>query len=217
MGQAAAGWLTDPVLLDDPAGRLRLSEGGANIAFRFAAAQMGNVRARDDLKCGHVNLACATRTPTALPTWGHCGRLCLDLRDADRGWEVCKADHQDAYKNLPINPDQAPLCIVALRCPADGGGYGFPPLTLLFGAAAATLRYSCFSRILAAVACSFFGLPATNYFDDMGCALPDSLAIPGQKVFAAFCRMVGFLLNDRKAEMGGMRLSTDWRAPSRPR
>ena len=198
----AEGWLTDPVLIDGPNGLLRLSDGSVNIACRFAAAPMDKVRARGVLKYGHVNLACATRTPITLPTWGHIGQLFLDLRHADRDWEFFKAGHQDSYKNLPINPDQAPLCIVALRFPTDGEWCGFFPLTLLFGAAAAVMRYNCFSRIIAVISCSFFRLPALNYFDDLGCTLPDSISTPGQKVCPTFCWLVGFLLNGRKPKMG---------------
>ena len=109
--QVSAGWLAEPVLLDDPSGPLRLSQGSVNVAFRFPAARMDQVRARGDFKYGRVNLAYPKRPPIALPTWDHIGQLCLDLRDAGRDWKFSKADHQDAYKNFPINPDQAPLTV----------------------------------------------------------------------------------------------------------
>lgn len=173
--QVAAGWLTGPVLLGGPTGLLKLSDGEANIKFMFAVVQMDKVRACDDFKYGRVNMACAARTPITLPTWDRIGQLCLDLRDTDRDWEFFKVDRQDAYKNLPINPGQESLCIVALRWPKGGERCGFFPLALLFGAAAAVLLCNFFSRIVAVLACSLFGLPVLNYFDDLGCTRAESI------------------------------------------
>ena len=112
---------------------------------------MGKIRACDDLRYGCVNLGCDTRTPVSLTTWGHIGRIFLDLATAGQSWSFFKADHKAAYKNLPLNPEQADACVATLMYPPDGLWYGFRPRTLLFRPVAATLGYNCFSRIIAAL------------------------------------------------------------------
>ena len=175
----SGGWLSPPVILGDNGGWASAQAGQSNITFRFAAVQLEKIRPCGDFKYGLVNLACANRAPIKLPTWGHIGQICLEVRDTGREWGFFKADRKAAYKNLPLNPDQAPLCTVALRNPTDSRWYGFLPRTLLFGAAAAVLRYNCFSRIIAALANCLFGLPVLNYFDDFGFPIPDSLSADG--------------------------------------
>ena len=86
MSQVDRGWLTDPSPLGDTVGLTSVSAGSGNAAFRFAAIQMGKIRARDDFKYGCVNFACAVRTPIKLPTWDHVGQMCLDVDSSDVDW-----------------------------------------------------------------------------------------------------------------------------------
>ena len=113
-------------------------------AFMFAVIHMGKIRACDSLKYGCVNLDCAARTPISLPTWDQIGQICLYVSPTDQHWAFFKAAHKAAYKNLPLNPEQADACIAAIRNPPGGLWCGFRPRALLFGAVAALLRYNCF-------------------------------------------------------------------------
>ena len=92
-----------------------------------------------------------------------------------------------------------------------------PPLTLLFGSAAAFLLYNCFSLIVAGLACRFFRPPVLNYFGDLGCALPGAISVPGQKVSPIFFRLVGFPLHRKKTKIGrnAIAISLEGAAPGR--
>ena len=46
---------------------------------------------------------------------------------------MAKADHADAYKQLPVTTNDEPAAVVTLRHPVDGEWYGFIPRTQLFG------------------------------------------------------------------------------------
>ena len=91
---------------------------------------------------------------------------------------------------------------MSLRCPTDGRRYGFLSRTLLFGAAAAVLRYNCFSRILAVLANRIFGLPLMNYSGDVGCLITDFYSRPAVRVFTSFCRALGIKLKRKKTDVG---------------
>ena len=201
LDQCSKGWLAPPVPLDAD-GRPFGYEGRVNNAFRFPVTQVDKIRACDDLKYGLVNPCCATRTPIKLPTWDHIGQMCLHCRDSDREWSFFKTDHAAAYKNLPLAPDSAKLCLVTLRNPEDGKWYGFWPRTLLFGAVAAVLHYNCFSRIIAILANRIFGLPMVNYFDDLGCLILSQISRSGLNTFRKFCRIIVFVLRKDKTELG---------------
>ena len=202
LSQVDCGWLTAPALLDDSGLLGSVVSEDSNVTFRFAVLQMDKIRACDDFRYGRVNLACSVRSPITLPTWDHIGQLCLDVLHSDVDWGFFKADHEAAYKNLPLSPEQANRCIVALRSPVDGLWYGFLSRTLLFGASAAVLHYNCFSRIVAVLANHIFGLPLINYFDDFGCFITDFLSEPAVRVFTSFCRMLGIRLKRKKTEVG---------------
>ena len=50
-----------------------------------------------------------------------------------------KADHESAYKQLPIRPDHARLAVVALKNPFTGEIERFAPNALVFGSLVAVL------------------------------------------------------------------------------
>ena len=60
--------------------------------------------------------------------------MALDVRDTMRPWSFLKADHEAAYKQLPLDPAHATLAMVGLRHPQLWTWHGFLPHTLLFGA-----------------------------------------------------------------------------------
>ena len=63
----------------------------------------------------------------------------------------------------------------ALRNPATSEWVAFPPNVLLFGEVADAMRYSCFSRIIAALFNLTCGIPHIGYFDDFGALRPYGL------------------------------------------
>ena len=73
--QVSDGWLPPPTPLDENGGWATAQSGQSNVTFRFAVVQMDTVRACGDFKHGRVNLACGSRTPIKLPTWGHIGQI----------------------------------------------------------------------------------------------------------------------------------------------
>ena len=160
---------------------------------------MGKIRTCGDLKYGCGSLGGATRTPISLPTRGHIGQICLNLADPAHPWSFFNVDHKAAYRNFPHNPDQADACVATLRNPQGGLRYGFRPRSLLFGAAAAVLRYNCSSRIIASSACRILGIPAVNHFDGFGAPVKSSTSDESARVSSQFCQIPGFILKDEKA------------------
>ena len=77
-----------------------------------------------------------------------------------------KADHADAYKQLPLGPGYDNLTLVALRNPYSGKWFAFTHKVLLFGAVSAVVRYNCYSRLLAVLMNLVLRTPVLNYFDD---------------------------------------------------
>ena len=100
---------------------------------------------------------------------------------------------------MPLIPDQSGDCIVALRNPPGGLRYGFRPRTLLFGAVAAVLRYNCFSRISAVLACRILDIPTVTYFEDIGSMSKSSISDDALGTFAEFCRILMVLLKKEKS------------------
>ena len=163
---------------------------------------MAKIRACGDLKYGCVNMACAARTAITLPTWGHIGKICIDVADSNRAWPFFKVGHKSAYKNLPLNPDQADACITTLRNPSGGLRCGFRLNTLLFRAVAAALHYNCVSRIVALSANLLLGIPTVNYFDDLGSPAPTSISEAALATLTDFSHILGIILKDDKTELG---------------
>ena len=96
----------------------------------------------------------AIQTPVNLPTSGHFSAISRVFREA--GFAEClamaKADHRDAYKQLPVRGGRKMLAVAILRGPKSGEMGGFGPHTQLFGATAAVSRYSAVSKVMATLA-----------------------------------------------------------------
>ena len=105
------------------------------------------------------------------------------------GTGMVKADHEAAYKQLPIDPADQALTIIALRCPPDNKRYGFVTRTLVSGAAAAVLRYNVFSRAASALVCRVFGIPMVCFFDDFAALVRLGLVGKALEVFSRFCQL----------------------------
>ena len=111
--------------------------------------------------------------------------MCLKIADADKARPFFKTDHESDYKNFPLAPDSAKLCLITLRNPADGLWYGFWPRALLFGASSAVLHYDAFSRIAAVLASKIFGFPIVGYW-----------------TFRRFSAIIHFALKDIRTKVG---------------
>ena len=202
MGQVNRGWLGEPLDVDLNGGLSAYPGESVNIAFRFGVRQLDKLRACDDLKHNTANLYCKTVTPIKLPTWDHIAQMCLDIADTSRPWGFIKTDHEAAYKQLPLRPDHARLAFVALRNPTSGVWVASPPRVLLFGAAAAVLRYNTFSRVLAVLVCLYLGIPLVGYFDDFGSMTPEELMEIALRTLLRFCATLGIKMKDSKTLAG---------------
>ena len=202
MGQVKLGWLGAPIPIDATGKVATFEKDRANIAFRFGVGQAGKLRACDDLKHNRVNLHCAAWNPIKLPTRGHISQMRLNIRTSERKWAFFKADHEAAYKKLPLEPPNAPLASVALRNPETSEWMALRPKALLFGAAAAVLRYNCFSRLLSVLSNLTFVIPLIGYFDDFGALIPYELSNDAIDTFVEVCATLGIHLETKKTEVG---------------
>ena len=200
--QHQKGWLTKPFLLAEGNTPFTLKDKKLNIAFRFGVEQADKLRACDDLCHSMTNLACVVQTPIKLASWDHVAEMCRLVASTACDWHFFKADHEAAYKQLPLNWEHSRLAVIALRSPTDGRWYGFMSRTLMFGAVAAVIHYNVFSRIISELMCRLFGIPMLSYFDDFGGLLPAKLARQGLSTFSRWCEILGISLKLEKSEVG---------------
>ena len=172
------------------------------MAFRFGVEQSDKLRACDDLRHARTNLACVVETPIKLVCWDHLVEIANLVNDGKRDWAFIKADHEAAYKQLPMCMGHQKLAVIALRSPADDRWYGFFSRTMVFGAVAAVLHYNVFSRILSEITTKLFGIPLLCFFDDFGALIPADLAERALGTFTAFCQKLGIKLKSEKSEHG---------------
>ena len=203
--QVEKGWLDGPFPFDEE-GKMITGEGPqlVNPAFRFGVQQGEKLRAVDDLKRSQTNRAAAIRTPVNLPTWDHFSAVIRTFQEAkmSEGLAMAKADHRDAYKQLPVRKDQECFAIVTLRDPTSGKLRGFIPKTQLFGATAAVLNYNTVSRVMATIAVRWLGMPCMGYFDDFGIITTESTIKEALQAFTTLNQILGFELKVEKSEFG---------------
>ena len=202
MTQVDKGWLASPLPIDPKGNVATYDKGEVVVAFRFGVDQLDKIRPCDDLKYSTTNQYCTVWTPIKLPTWDHIGQMAIEIQDTQRPWAFLKTDHEAAYKQLPLDPEQTRLAMVTLRHPTLGAWFAFPPQVLLFGAEAAVIHYNCFSRILGVLVNKIFGIPLVTYFDDYGAMTPDvinKLALDTTKIFLL---TLGVFLKDDKTKLG---------------
>ena len=130
-----------------------------SIAFRFGVEQSDKLRACDDLCHARTNLACVVETPIKLVSWDHLAELSNLANTSDRDWALFKADHEAAYKQLPLDYNHTKLAVIALRSPVDGQWYGFLSRTLMFGAVSAVLHYNVLPRLLSELVSQLLSIP----------------------------------------------------------
>ena len=202
MGKTSKGWHTQAFPLSTTKAPFTLLDPQLNIAFRFGVQQPNKLRACDDLRYAMTNLACSVVAPIKLASWDHLAEMCRSIIPSQCDWHFFKADHEAAYKKLPIDWGESSLAVIALRNPADGRGYGFMSRTHMFGAISEVLHYNIFSRVVAELVCRTFGIPMLSYFDDFGALLPASLASRGLRVFSRWRELLGISLKLAKSEVG---------------
>ena len=202
MDQVSKGWLSNAFPLSTEAAPFTLQDPRLNVAFRFGVQQAEKLRARDDLRYAMTNLTCSVLTPIKLASWDHLAQMCRSVGPTKCDWHFFKADHEAAYKQLPLREDEFSLAVIALRCPANDRWYGFLSRTLMSGAISAVLHYNIFSRIIDELTCKLFGVPMLSYFGDFGALLPASLAAKGLHTFSRTCQTLGITPKLAKSEVG---------------
>ena len=66
---------------------------------------------------------------------------------------------------------------------------------MVFGAIAAVLRYSVFSRLVAELASEILGIPVVCFFEDFGSLIPGPLDRKSLEIFTRFCQFIGISLS----------------------
>ena len=149
-----------------------------------------------------ANSACVVVTPIHLLPLGNIAKM--SHRITADGWDMVlfKADRKASYKQLPIDPDDQDTAIICLKHPDRNRRNGFVARTLIFGSAAAVLRYNVSSRLLVDVANRYVGIPLVGYCDYFAAIARSTLGQASLDAFARFCSMMGFHLKDGNSEMG---------------
>ena len=196
------GWLAPPLPLDRDGALPGWKAHTCNVAFRFGVKKGSKLRACDDLKRSLTNQCCQVRTPIQLVSWDHSAQLSqLCGGDSDES-HLFKADHEAAYKQLPIAPSDQCTAIVAIRRPQSMKWFGFVTRTLVFGSVAAVIHYNILSGIWSTIFARPMLIPPLSYFGDFAAFLRDGLAEKALSVFTRFCDILGFQLKTGKSSVG---------------
>ena len=99
-------------------------------------------------------------------SWDHIAQLPSFLANEGGDLVTFKADHEAAYKQLPLVPGDQKNAIAALRDSSTKRRRGFVSRTLVFGSVYTVLRYNVISRIHASLTNRCLGSPLVFYFDD---------------------------------------------------
>ena len=211
LAQEKKGWLEGPFDISVDAVVTRGdSQFRCNPAFRFGVLQGEKLRAVDDLKQSYTNAAAQVLTPINLPTWDHFSSLIKLMTKLAPSLPLgfAKADHSDAYKQLPLRPDHRGLAAITLREPSSGRWRCFLPNTQVFGSTTAVLQYNCLSRVIATLARRLLKIPVMGYFDDFGIVDPLSLTKEALQAFTELNRILGSISESRN--QSGTRFWNFW-------
>ena len=200
--QVKKGWLKPPVELGSDGSPRGFPAVKYNIAFRCGVEQAAKLRACDDLRQILTNSACSVLTPIKLVSWGHLAQLCRRSCGKSRDWALFKADHEAAYKQLPLRPQDQAYAITALKHPTNGRRFGFVSRTLVFGDTAAVLHYNVFSRLITALVNRMLGIPPICFFDDFAAMIHRMHSQKAMTALSRFCELLGVTLKTGKSEVG---------------
>ena len=200
--QVGKGWLAPPLPLGRNGDLPGMKTGTCNVAFRFGVKQGAKLRACGDLKRSLTNRRCQARTPIQLVSWGHLAQLSQLCGEDGDEWHLLKADHEAAYKQLPMSPADQYIAVVALRRPQSRKWFGFAARTLVFGSVAAVLHYNIMSGIWSTIFAKSTLIPLLSYLDDFAALLRAGLAEKALAVFSRFCEILGFQLKAGESSVG---------------
>ena len=113
---------------------------------------------------------------------------------------MAKADHADAYNQLPLKKEEELTAVVTLQSPEYNKWYGFMPKTQLFDSTAAALHYKCLSRVIAPLARRVLKLPCVGYYDDFAIVTPRILIDKALEAFTKLNDLLLIILKKRESE-----------------
>ena len=202
--QRDKGWLIGPYPIVNGQAVMDGTPKDVNFSFRFGVQQGNKLRAVDDLRQSRANEATSVQTPINLPTWDHFSALCCQVQELAPSAKLAmgKADHEDAYKHLPLRPEDRDLAAVTLRCHDDGKHYCFLSRTQLFGSTSAVLQYNCLSRVIATLAVRLLKIPVMGYYDDFGLIAPAELTGEALVCFVELNKLLGLRMKPSKTAWG---------------
>ena len=106
----------------------------------------------------------------------------MELSSAHRDLSIGKGDESDAYKKLPIDPDDTINTVVTIQGP-DRKRYGSMSRSQISGPAAAVAHYNTFSLLLVSLFARLFGIPLIGYFDDFGFIVFETVSAKALEIF----------------------------------
>ena len=116
-------WLGEPTRFTD----LSRSEVGEIIPIRrFMTHQKDKSRPIDSCRRAGANLASSVEAPITLPSADDVGEVGLRLLENNQDPASIKCDHEDAFKQIPLNPRDSGMFRIVLRPPVDSSLNLFP-------------------------------------------------------------------------------------------
>ncbi len=121
-----------------------------------------------------------------------------DWPEQDRQPVFAKGDHEKAYRNWPVHPDEQIYLVSLVWDEAVGPHGGFRAYVhkaLPFGALAAVWQYTRISQGVCHILARLFGVPQLAYVDDFLRAAPRKYAAAQENAFQRVHAMLGIPLN----------------------
>ena len=193
------GWLSPPVLIGSTAAP---TASPINYAFRFGVEKGSKLRACGDLEHPLTNLSCIVCAPVKLVSCGQVAELRRLSASSKGDWQFPKADHEAAYKQLPLKWGNSRMKVMMLRRPTAGYRYSIRSRAMLFGAVAAVLHYNVFIIIAAELITKISSIQIISFFYDFGALAPGPLAREALAAFNSFCELLCIRLKHEKEDVG---------------
>lgn len=138
------------------------------VSRRFGVDQGGNVRPCDDFLRSYLNRTVWCSRKLKLPQVDDFCALASACFAAGLTPQFWKVDHEAAYRQIPLRPDQRRLAVVVFCDPVSGERRFWIHRSLPFGALAAVYAYNRPARALVHIARTLFRIPVDSFFDDFG-------------------------------------------------
>ena len=131
-----------------------------------------------------MNKACRVDTPIHLPSVDHVAALANIMQENGvPDIEFWKADHESAFKQLPLRGSHYNMVLVAVGEPLTGILWFSKARNLPFGAVSSVAHYTAASRAVASLFARIFRIPVVGYFDDFCGVTPEGLAQQALELF----------------------------------